>query len=508
MDLNELFRLPPRSGIAAFAEAQVHLYRRNVSLQDYFLPLQLNFGRPCSDHLPEQSVARRSLHLASAGAYRIVRPVGRRKFKADVLYCPTPYFSRATENRFLVDSLMGLVQTGATVLCLLPGHSPCRAEIESRLSTEGRSGQVTLIDPLAALNPIAVRLLPRAARDRCRLALAEIIQILLPLGITTPYEPLSAFEDIAMYVEMWSSIEGMMEFDAVVARCHWLGLCSPVCRTALERGKPVITFQQGVIDHTLDVPVTASKFVAFGNSSARFLSRMNLLFHQAVGRAGPAVDFIPGGCLFDTVWDLPNQFENRTVLVLDDSDPNGFYGLDLQQRGGLQLARTLLQSGPPLRRVIVRLHPYTINTDLEPWKELVREFPNSCELSHSAWTLQEDLKRASVVVGNISGALTVAAASGLPTLFLESDSYATKDLDCFRPGQTFPPDGAYSQIRSILSDLGAYTDARTIALRNAREYYANGTNLNLNGEFFEKMLRDNRLSSAPVSASSLRSSSR
>jgi len=338
MDLRALFRLPAGSGIATFAEAQVQLYRQNAKLQDYFLPLQMNFGRHCTAGVPRRSVSRRFLDLAQAGTYEVVRHTAMRKYKADVLYCPTPYYSRRAENNFLVRTVMALAQTDATVLCLLPGAAPFRTELESRLEAAGRSSQVTLLDPLAALNPIANRLRTRVARDRGRAAFAEIRQALEPLDIDPPQDSLSDYENIAQFVEAWRSLEHLIEFDAVVARCHWLGLCSPVCRTALERGKPVITFQQGVIDHTLDVPISASHYVAFGNSSATLLARMNQLFFQAVGKDEPPVSFVPGGSHFDTILDLPNQFANCTILAIDGPDPNGFYGLDVQRRGGTRRA--------------------------------------------------------------------------------------------------------------------------------------------------------------------------
>ena len=41
MDIHDLFQ-SPASRIAAFAEMQLHLYRHDVRLQDYFEPLQLD----------------------------------------------------------------------------------------------------------------------------------------------------------------------------------------------------------------------------------------------------------------------------------------------------------------------------------------------------------------------------------------------------------------------------------------------------------------------------------
>jgi hypothetical protein len=67
--------------------------------------------------------------------------------------------------------------------------------------------------------------------------------------------------------------------------------------------------------------------------------------------------------------------------------------------------------------------------------------------------------------------------------------FATADLACFSQGQMFKLDAAFSEISKILTDGRAYADARSNALRNAREYYADGTNLDLSGAFFERILR-------------------
>jgi hypothetical protein len=57
-----------------------------------------------------------------------------------------------------------------------------------------------------------------------------------------------------------------------------------------------------------------------------------------------------------------------------------------------------------------------------------------CELSHPAWSLEDDLRRSSAVVGILSGVLTVASACGLPTFFLETEQgFTNADLACFSP---------------------------------------------------------------------------
>jgi hypothetical protein len=262
--------------------------------------------------------------------------------------------------------------------------------------------------------------------------------------------------------------------------------------SARQRGKPVITFQQGVIGHTLDVPVTASKYVAFGQTSASLMARVNHRFFQAAGMPEPPVEYINGGCLFDTVVALPDQFDHQTLLIVDAPVGQGdFYGIESQGRALLQLAKKLLAADLPLRRLVIRPHPYWSNLDFEACKHLVREHSTRCELSHPVWSLEDDLRRSSVVIGIFSGVLTVASACGLPTIFLQTkQGFTTADLACFSPRQTLLPDAAFCEIGKILTDRQAYAEARTQALRNAREYYADGRDLDLDGAFFERLLRD------------------
>jgi hypothetical protein len=40
MDLRDLFRYPKASWVEAFSQAQLHLYRHDISLQDYFEAIQ------------------------------------------------------------------------------------------------------------------------------------------------------------------------------------------------------------------------------------------------------------------------------------------------------------------------------------------------------------------------------------------------------------------------------------------------------------------------------------
>lgn len=490
MEIGDLFN-SSQKWIAEFFQRQIYLYRHDIKLQDYFLQLQMDSLKSShgatDDRRATNSMARLAIHFAD----RLSQFRKPQKIKADILFCPVPYFERKTENQFLIRTLLGLAETDATILCLMPGHAPCRAEMNARLAAAGRSKQVTFLDPTSPFNAAEARLRPIAARMRGRAAFEETVQVLEPHGLSPSKKFLSGFEHTADFVEAWERISPSMEFDAVVARCHWHSLCSPVCRTGLQRGKPVITFQQGVIGHTLDVPVNASKFVAFGQPSASFLNRANHGFFEAAKMPEPAVDYVNGGCLFDTLTLLPDQFALQTLLLVDvPVEPGDFYGIADQCQALLDMAEKLLSEGSPLRRLIIRPHPYWSNLDLEACQRLVRAYPNRCELSHPAWSLEDDLRRSSIAIGVLSGALTVSSACGLPTIFLQTPGgYTTGDLGCFSPDQTLAPDEAFDQITKLLTDRDAWAGARALALRNGREYYSNADQPDFSGSFFERLLR-------------------
>ena len=491
MDLNGLFQSPAKH-VAAFAEMQVHLYRHDKSLQDYFHPLQLDMLTSRREQSDGQRSSGTLVTWAIQGADRISQLGSREKIKTDVLFCPIPHVNRKTENRFLVRTLLGLAQTDAKILCLLPSSASCRGELDTQLKAAGRSGQVVFLDPMSSSNPIEARLRKRVAQMRGRSAFEETTRILEPHGLNPGVEIKGGFDYVAFMVEAWERLSPRIEFETVIARCHWNSLCSPVCRTAQQRGKQAVTFQQGVIGHTLDVPVTASKYVAFGEPSAAFLAQANRRFFQAVEMLEPPVEYIHGGCLFDTITLLPDQYDQQTLLMVDvPMAQDDFYGTESQCSALLQLAEKLLAANIPLRQLIIRPHPYWNDLDFAACQRLAREYPTRCQLSHPAWSLEDDLRRSSAAIGVFSGVLTVAAACGLPTIFLETENgYKTGDLACFSPRQTLLPDAAFCQIARILSDRHAYAEAREESLKNAHEYYTDGANLDLSAAFFERLLRN------------------
>ena len=202
------------------------------------------------------------------------------------------------------------------------------------------------------------------------------------------------------------------------------------------------------------------------------------------------MDYFEAGSLFDTLLPLPDQFSLGTILIVDlHSDAGDPWGTETQKQALMDLTEKLLVSGLPIRRLVIRPHPQWSGFDLTASLRLVREHRDVCELSHPAWSLEDDLRRSSIVIGIWSGVLTVASACGLPTVFLRTEEgFVTRDLECFSPEQSLLPTDAFREISRFLTDPKYYTEARRIALGNAGEYYANGANAALDGAFFSRLL--------------------
>ena len=488
METEDLFHTKSRR-IRDFADIQVRLYRHDPTLRQYFMQLQIKMQTSAGLGSNGATPIEPRFKLPVRAVNKLIKASRGEKFRADILFCPAPYFDRRTENKLTERTLMGLVNTGATVVCLLPSGEAVRHRLETQLAATGRTTQVMFLDPVAPSNRFEARLRYTAARVRAWSALQVIAGILDPLGVRFGHDAQLGFEHTASYIESWERLAPSVEFETAVVRCHWNTLCSAVCSTALERGKQAITFQQGVIAHTLDVPVTATKYLAFGATSAVFLEKLNRRFFQSAERAPLHVDYLPSGSIIDDIQELPEQFNLKTLLFVDvQADSGDFYGVTSQCQALLSLVEKFLASDVPFTRLIIRPHPFWSELEVETILNLARTRPDRCEISHPAWSLEDDLRRSSAAVGIYSGALTVAAASGLPTFFLRTEGgFTTEDLACFC-SQTFYPEDAFKEIEIILRDASAYSKARQKSLKNARAYYADGTNLDFSPGFFERLI--------------------
>ena len=472
-----------------FAAQQVLLYKQNPSWQCFFEALQMD---TLGDSPATPSYRAMMHHLANKaiiGGSRAFRQ-RRKRVKADVLLCPTPYFSRESEMHLFLKILIGIAKTGRSIACLMPRDVPCSLELNHLLDAHNLRSRIHFIDLLGDLNLIERPLLRKAGLAQGEIAFDNAVDILMPHCVAPGWNTLPHFQRLARFLEAWQQISDQIEFESAVTRCHWMPLCAAVSRTAIERGKRAITFQQGVIGHSLDAPVTASDFVAFGDQSAVFLNALHRAFFAAVGTTEPQVSYHRAGCLFDPIVDRKGHFSQSTLLVVDyPSAQIDFYGVQTQIDALFTLMERFLAEGHPSWRVIVRPHPHWQGLNLASCQTLANRYPGRCEISHPSWPLDEDLNRSSAAIGIFSGVLTVASASGMPSYFLKAvNGFATGDLACFEPEQILDQEAAWLTLKQLFTDPDAYEKASATALRNARAYYANGANARLDEDFFQHLL--------------------
>ena len=80
MHIDDLFYSPKRS-LAVFTQVRLHLYRREITMQDYFLPLRLDTLTGLRVKSSEHHTPSRLISLAIRGADKVGQFRPRRKIK-------------------------------------------------------------------------------------------------------------------------------------------------------------------------------------------------------------------------------------------------------------------------------------------------------------------------------------------------------------------------------------------------------------------------------------------
>lgn len=479
----------PNQGVAeAFAKAQVVLYKASPHFQHYFYSLQRHVSFETSPKSRTPAPQGPTAALART-AQSLNRLFPRRHYRVDVVICGIWLWARRQEDELMVRLLQNLLEQGASVLCLLHEGTSDRIKQQLRSAVEPAAlDRLHFLDPAGRVGRLDARFGLGTSRHRAQADFNLAQQLLAPHGIQIQTSALSEFEWAAARLTEWEAWAPFIEFETVLVRCHWLPLCSAVAHTALARQKKVVTLQQGVIGHSLDVPLLAHQYLCFGSSSKRVSSEMESAFAKATGSDSVCEDYVPVGSLFDPILDLSNNFSRRTVLVLDQSTrwANHLYGLEEQTAALIQLVTLLCGESEALHKVIIRPHP--ASADSQQWQRLAAQFPERCEISATTQSLADDFGRAAIAVSLFSGASVTAAASGLPSFFLKTtNGYYTKDLACC-DDQFLNVESLRSTIEQLCTDAETYRLWQRRCRQNASAYYAKNQACQFGPELMQKIL--------------------
>lgn len=453
----ENFRFPNQGVAEAFAAAQILLYKVSPTFQNYFYSIQKNVGFTPQPETPsKKTILPASL---ARGVQILAAAIPKQRIEVDVVVCGTWLWERRQENELLINLLKGLLKRDVSILCLLHKGSSVRQQIKAA------NGKVKFLDPAGVLGRLDARFGLGIARTKARQDFERARYILKQHGIYLYESALPEFEWAAARLLEWETWSARIEFKTAIVRCHWLPLCSAVAHTGWQRNRKVVTLQQGVVGHTLDIPILAHQYFCFGKSSEALLKHMEAAFFQATEQKALCQDYVRVGAIFDPILTLAN-FRRKTVLILDQTTrwANYLYGLEEQGAALTQLVTQLCQRGVS---VIVRPHP--ASNDIQKWQQLTSKLER-CQLS-SHLSLSDDFTRSSVTVSIFSGGSIAAAASGLPSFFISTpNGYYTPDLACFEQ-QFLSVACLLSTIEKLCADEQYYLSVQQQCRQAAKAYY-------------------------------------
>lgn len=372
---------------------------------------------------------------------------------------------RATERKMMVRLTDALLQSGATVGYLVPFGTEEHQQIASL--QEKYSAQVTLIDLYAGIHGQRRRLsacaMPRAWRH------VEQINELLDSDLRISPTTFSFFLGGMAKRLLWERISPYLEYENLIVRNHFGSLDSVIALDGLLKGKHVVTLQHGVISSMGFFPILADTVVTFGKASAEFMQKVDARFGEQTGTLPFARKFVPAGSLFDDIEDVGDTFRHRSLLVIDQDNlaARRFYGLD---DAVAKLQEVVARCAREIEgiTIIYRLHPSA--KGVPGWVQAIQRECGTLQVSQGA-PLLDDLKRSTAALGLFSGALTIAAACGIPTFFLwEEGWFYTPDLECF--ADAFVESTELTQfIHSVVTFQRDYAGWRAKALKSSEQYY-------------------------------------
>jgi len=372
---------------------------------------------------------------------------------------------RATERKMMVRLTDALLRSGATVGYLVRFGTEEHQQIASLQGQYGE--QLTLLDLYTGVHG-EQRRLSACAAPRAWQHFRQIHDLLDGDLRISPRAFRFFLGGMAKRL-LWERISPYLEYDNLIVRNHFGSIESVIALEGLLRGKHVVTLQHGVISSMGFFPILADTVVTFGRASAGFMQRMDAGFGQRTGTLPFARRFVPAGSLFDEIEEVGDTFEHRTLLVIDQDNPAArrFYGLDDALDGLHELVARCAREIEGLT-VIYRLHPSAKRTP--EWVQRIQQQSGNVQVSQGI-SLLEDLKRSTVVVGLFSGALTVAAACGVPTFFLWDEGwFYTPDIGCYH--------GVFVRGAEAMSALSAAVDSRqhhilwrTKSMSGSEQYY-------------------------------------
>ncbi len=476
------FYFPPNAGAILAERVQENIYASSHrdALYPYMATLETRFeraNRSCESLpiIPKRFSLLRSGINVFHGLMK-----SRQRITGDVLVIGECH--RASDLGMMFKLVLGLQRLGLRVIYLTDFRSPEYRFMASRTELISRTNQVLFVDPYRD---------PRISKNAEHLLRQDFAKLdaLLPNEVRLKKSTIEWMRGAASNKAAWDIIAPRLETDVIIVRNHFHALSASAALQGVKQGKTVVSFQHGIISVRCSfVPIIATHFVAFGVTSANLFEELDKKFMETVNSRPICSSYIHGGSLIDDVIRLKSGWSQKTVLVIDQGTgwAGDFYGISHEFEALLEVTEQLAYKQNSLKKLIVRLHPDSQLHDR--WLQLAQRYPEQIEISCYP-RLQDDLARASVVLGLFSGAQITAAASGIPALFLwDTAWYYTPELMSFKKHAFFSSRHIIERIDELMTDGNLYEEERQRSLMASQSYYTPATTQNFDEQFVRHLV--------------------
>ena len=250
----------------------MHLYRQDVSLQNYFQALDFDvFSRPRDSISPRTSI--NPLKAWSFHAADKATRMSNREGSKRILFFSNALLRPQNRNSVSYSDIARLGENRGRDSMLASHHTrPSAWNWKLNWKPLGVAGKLNFWIPECP----SVQWTSACGRSRrnCELAwpLQKQSRYLSHMGSARRVAPWRVLKGLRATLRHGNGLRLQSSLMLLSHDVTGMTCAVPFAGLAMQRGKPVITFQQGVVDYTMDVPIVASKFVAFGASSASVLA--------------------------------------------------------------------------------------------------------------------------------------------------------------------------------------------------------------------------------------------
>jgi hypothetical protein len=401
--------------------------------------------------------------------------------------------ARGAEVDLMLRLIEATVEGGRTILYLTTTSEEHQHMVGAWGKDRARRATFARVAPARGLSLASLlgKRLPRATwRDA-----ADLRRCMRRAGAWLDGEGIEAAWQIACAKGLAARLIRKLDYRVLATRTTYLPLSAALLAASLgpatRSTRTTLSLQHSVVTCPAShVPISARRLLCFGRTSRELLERMDTEVALATGRPRICQDVVEGGSLVDPIGALPRAGarERGVVLVVDQTSHwvERYLGGGSDQFTALERAVGVLAArSSRATRIVIRPHPTYDAAAL--WDRVSRNAGARVAISPARRTLGEDLASSSLVLGLFSAVLPIAAASGVPTMFLSRPGwFSTPDLAPFHP-LAVDPAVLPARVDALLGEEAAYVEWADRGRCAAESYFLNGRTCSFGADLLARL---------------------